>query len=117
MRAVVMVVMVVMVLRKSRRRKEHDHGKQQSFFHVQIIATKLATSRLLRANFWVRRIATNTLRSAARVLIRRPNASGKESIVYRHYAQPRRKLVMRRNSPSRPPWDRAWAGCGKRRKA
>jgi hypothetical protein len=53
-RAVVMVVMVVMVLRKSRRRKEHDHGKQQSVFHVQMIATKATTSRLLQANFWVR---------------------------------------------------------------
>jgi hypothetical protein len=53
-RAVVMVVMVVMVLRKSRRRKEHDHGKQLSFFHVQMIATKATTSRLLQANFWVR---------------------------------------------------------------
>jgi hypothetical protein len=51
---VVMVVVMVTVLRKSGRRKEHDHGKQQSLFHVQMIATKATTSRLLRANFWVR---------------------------------------------------------------
>jgi hypothetical protein len=50
-----MVVMVVMTgLRKSGRRKEHDHGKQQSLFHVQMIATKPTASRLLGANFWVR---------------------------------------------------------------
>jgi hypothetical protein len=50
---VVVVVMMVTVLRKSRRRKEHDYGKQQSLFHVEIIATKGVTSSLLRANFWV----------------------------------------------------------------
>jgi hypothetical protein len=65
---VVMVVVMVTVLRKSGRRKEHDHGKQQSLFHVQMIATKATTSRLLRANFWVRRIGPNTIWSVQRSL-------------------------------------------------
>jgi hypothetical protein len=35
----VVMVMMTMVLCESRRRKEQDHGEQQSLFHVQIIAT------------------------------------------------------------------------------
>jgi hypothetical protein len=41
---VVMMVTVVMVnLRKCRRREEHNRGKQQSLFHVRIIATTVGS--------------------------------------------------------------------------
>jgi hypothetical protein len=38
---VMMAVMVMMVLRQSGSGEEHDHGKQKSLFHVQMITTKV----------------------------------------------------------------------------
>jgi hypothetical protein len=48
---VVMGVVVMVVLRKSGPRKEHDHGKQQSLFHVQIIATKVPSQGCIGLTF------------------------------------------------------------------
>jgi hypothetical protein len=71
------MVVVVTVLRKSGRREEHDHGEQQSLFHVQIIATKAPCQGQARVNFWGIRIGPNTIRSVRGVLFCLPY---KESI-------------------------------------
>jgi hypothetical protein len=51
MMVVVVMGVVVVVLRKSGPRKEHDHGKQQSLFHVQIIATKAPSEACIGLTF------------------------------------------------------------------
>jgi hypothetical protein len=71
----VVVTVAVMMLRKSRTGKEQDHGKQQSLFHVHMIATKGRCQGLVRLNFLDHPGSRST--------------KGKGSLTYRISAEPR----------------------------